>query len=168
MSRRRGGERELGRGGVILMKRHPFRHLSRDTRGQSVTAEFLLVILLIVLFLGIAMFLTKVRPAQVTVAAAARACARQAEASLSQPRALAQAESAAHIALQAGHLDPARGQVIVTPLGPWDRFAQVSCEVRYTVDLRAVPLLGVFAPSPDLQLRSSYTVSLDRHKSRWE
>jgi hypothetical protein len=150
------------------MKRRPLRRLWQDERGQSVTSEFLLVILLIVLFLGIAMFLTKVRPAQVTVTAAARACARQAEASLSQPRSLAQAESAARIALMAGHLNPSRGQVIVTPLGPWDRFAQVSCEVRYTVDLRAVPLLQVFAPSPDLELRSSYTVSLDRHKSRWE
>lgn len=150
------------------MRQPKIKHLWRDQRGQSVTAEFLLVILLIVLFLGIAMFLTKVRPAQVTVAAAARACARQAEASLSQPRSLAQAESAARIALTVGHLDPGRGQVIVTPLGPWDRFAQVSCEVRYVVDLSAVPLLRVFAPSPDLQLRSSYTVSLDRHKSRWE
>ena len=163
MRRSRGSEGKSG-----SMRKPKIKHLWRDQRGQSVTAEFLLVILLIVLFLGIAMFLTKVRPAQVTVAAAARACARQAEASLSQPRSLAQAESAARIALTAGHLDPGRGQVIVTPLGPWDRFAQVSCEVRYTVDLRAVPLLRVFAPSPDLQLRSSYTVSVDRHKSRWE
>lgn len=150
------------------MKHNPFTRLWRDTRGQSVVTEFLLVIMVIILFLGIAAFLTKVRPAQVSVAAAARACARQAGVSLSQQRNLLQAEQAALTALQAGHLDPARAEVRITPLGPWNRFAQVSCEVRYTVNLRAVPLLHLFAPSPDLRLHAAYTVSVDRHKSRWE
>ncbi len=140
----------------------------RDTRGQAVMGEFLIVILLAVLFLGIAMFLTKVRPAQVSIASAARACARQAGVSLSQQRDVAQGQAAAWEVLQSVHLDPARASVTVTPLGAWDRFGQVQCRVEYTVNLRAVPFLRLFAPGTGLKLRATYTVSLDRYKSRWE
>ncbi len=144
------------------------RQLWRDRRGQSVMAEFLIVILVAALFLGIAMFLTKIRPAQVSVAAAARTCARQAGVSLNQARDVYQGQVAAYSVLQSAHLDPDRAQVTITPLGPWERFGQVQCRVEYTVNLRAVPFLRLFAPGSGLKLRATYTVSLDRYKSRWE
>ncbi len=146
----------------------PLTRLWADRRGQSATLQFLIVVLVLVLVLGLAMFLTKIRPAQVSVAAAARACASQSGVSLSQQRNLHQGTTAAHAVLQAAHLDPGQAVVTVTPLGPWGRFGQVSCQVDYTVDLRAVPYLRAFAPGSQVTLHEQYTVSVNPHKSRWE
>lgn len=142
--------------------------LFTDERGQSPVLEWLLLTLLLVLMLGMATFLVKVRPAQVSVAAAARTCARQAGVTLNQTRGLEQARVSALAVLASGHLDPARAEVQVVPLGSWDRFSQAQCTVLYTVNLHAVPFLRLFAPGPNLTLQASYTTSIDPHKSRWE
>jgi hypothetical protein len=142
--------------------------LWQDERGQSSVVTFPLVALLLVLILGVAAFVVKVRPAQVAVGSAARACARNAVVTLSEPRGLEQSHLTALDVLQARHLNPDQAEVRVTPLGAWERFSAVQCEVVYRVDLRKVPLLALFAPDPDLELTTSYTLDVDPFKSRWE
>lgn len=154
--------------GSKKVRRGALRRLLTDEGGQGETASYLLVAIVFVLFLGISAFLVKVRPAQVTLGSAARECVRQAAESLNQGRGMAQGAAAARAVLQARHLDPSQATVTVTPLGPWERFSRVECRVAYPVDLRRVPLISLFAPSPVLELETAYTLDVQPYKSRWE
>lgn len=154
-------------------KRHPglpstVYGLLSDERGLSAILEFLLVVPLFMLLLALALLVTKVRPAQVTVAAAARSCARQAVTTLDQAQGLSQAGQAGLAVLQARHLNPALATVRVTPLGAWGRAAEVECRVTYTVPLHQVPLLALFSPRSEIPLVAAYRLRVDPYKSRWQ
>ena len=140
----------------------------RDERGQSTVSTFPLIALVLVLFLGITAFVVKVRPAQLTVLAAARACARQGVSTLNQYRGLTQAQIAGRETLQTRHLDAAKATVEVTTVGPWDRWTAVQCTVSYPVDVRRVPFAVLFAGRPEIDLEATYTLRVDPYKSRWE
>jgi Flp pilus assembly protein TadG len=143
------------------------RALVRDRRGQSNLVAFVLIVPLLVVVLGMATFVVRVRPAQVSVAAAARSCARQAVDTLSPAQGVLQGQHAAYAVLDARHLDVAQATVQVTPLGPWDRFTRVQCDVSYHVDLRPVPYLVLFSPTPTQQLTASYQLAVEPRVSRW-
>ncbi len=139
-----------------------------DERGQSELATFPLIVLVLVFFLGLTAFVVKVRPAQVTVMTAARACARQGVTTLDAGRGLSQAQSAGWEALQARHLDPERATITVAPLGAWNRWTAVQCTVTYAADVRAVPFGRLFAGRPEIPLQATYTLLVDPYQSRWE
>lgn len=141
--------------------------LLSDEQGLSEAVEFMLIAPVLVLLLGLALFVVKVRPAQVTVAAAARSCARQAVVTLDQTRGLAQAGESALAVLQARHMDPRRATVRVTPLGVWGRASEVECRVTYTVALNRVPLLALFSRRSEIPLTAAYRLRVDPYKSRW-
>jgi len=138
----------------------------RDERGQGHTVTALTLMLVIVLLLGIALFVTKVRPAQVSVAAAARDCTRQAGLSLDPARGLAQAYAAAEATLASAHLDPARATITVTPLGAWGRATEVRCEVTYSVSPAGIPFGWLFARE-EIPIQATYTTVVEPWKSRW-
>jgi hypothetical protein len=131
-------------------------------------ATFPLIALLLTLFLGVTAFVVKVRPAQLTVLAAARACARQGVSTLNPYRGWAQAQIAGRETLQARHLDAAKATVEVTTVGPWERWSAVRCTVAYPVDVRRVPFAALFAGRPEIDLVATYTLQVDPYKSRWE
>jgi len=131
-------------------------------------ATFPLIALLLTLFLGVTAFVVKVRPAQLTVLAAARACARQGVSTLNPYRGWAQAQIAGRETLQARHLDAAKATVAVTTVGPWERWSAVRCTVSYPVDVRRVPFAALFAGQPEIDLEATYTLRVDPYKSRWE
>lgn len=139
-----------------------------DERGQSTVSTFPLIALLLALFLGVTAFVVKVRPAQLTVLAAARACARQGVSTLSPYRGWVQAQTAGWEVLQARHLDPAQATIAVTTTGAWDRWTAVQCTVSYPVDVRRVPFASLFAGQPEIDLEATYTLQVDPYKSRWE
>ncbi len=140
----------------------------RDERGQNVAATFPFIVMVMVLLLGVAAFVVKIRPAQVSVAAAARACARQAVETLNQSRGLEQSRQAAREVLTARHLDPERAEITVTPLGPWGRAVAVECRIRYSVNVSHVPFLALFSDRPEHELTAVYRLSIEPYKSRWE
>jgi hypothetical protein len=131
-------------------------------------ATFPLIALLLTLFLGVTAFVVKVRPAQLTVLAAARACARQGVSTLNPSRGWAQAQIAGRETLQARHLDADKATVEVTTVGSWERWAAVRCTVSYPVDVRRVPFAALFAGRPEIDLEATYTLQVDPYKSRWE
>lgn len=139
-----------------------------DEAGQSTVATFPLIALLLTLFLGVTAFVVKVRPAQLTVLAAARACARQGVSTLNPYRGWAQAQIAGRETLQARHLDAAKAMIDVTTVGPWERWSAVRCTVSYPVDVRRVPFAALFAGRPEIDLEATYTLQVDPYKSRWE
>lgn len=141
--------------------------LWQDERGQSVVTTFPLLMLFLVLVLGVAAFVVKVRPAQVAVGSAARVCARHAAATLNPELGYQQAATAALETLHARHLSSTQAEITVTPLGTWDRFSQVACTVRYEVDLSRVPLLHLFANSDSQTLEATYILTIEPFKSRW-
>jgi hypothetical protein len=124
--------------------------------------------MVLALFLGVTAFIVKVRPAQLTVLAAARSCARQGVSTLNQERGLMQAQAAGWETLEARHLDPTKATIAVAPLGTWDRWSVVQCTVSYPVDVRRVPFAALFVQSPEKMLEATYTLSVDPYKSRWE
>ncbi len=136
--------------------------------GQSTVSTFPIIVMVLALFLGVTAFIVKVRPAQLTVLAAARSCARQGVSTLNQQRGLQQARLAGAEALQARHLDPTKAVITVAPLGAWDRWSAVQCTVSYPVDVRRVPFAALFVQSPDKMLEATYTLAVDPYKSRWE
>lgn len=140
----------------------------RDERGQSSVATFPMIALVLALFLGVTAFVVKVRPAQLTVLAAARACARQGVSTLNPARGLSQAQAAGWDTLQARHLDASKANITVTTIGPWDRWTAVQCTVSYPVDVRRVPFAALFAGRPEIELDATYTLQVDPYKSRWE
>jgi hypothetical protein len=131
-------------------------------------ATFPLIALLLTLFLGVTAFVVKVRPAQLTVLAAARACARQGVSTLNPSRGWTQAQIAGRETLQARHLDADKATVEVTTVGSWERWAAVRCTVSYPVDVRRVPFAALFAGQPEIDLKATYTLQVDPYKSRWE
>lgn len=159
------GNRKLGTDNPAADERKAVVGLLDDERGQSTVASFPYIAILLLFLLGLAAFVAKVRPAQASVAAAARVCVRQAVESLDLNRALDQGATAAYAALEARHLDPAQAQVQVTPLGPWGRVARVECRVNYTVRLNVL-FGGLFAPREKV-LTSAYQLDVQRYKSLW-
>ncbi len=139
----------------------------RFERGSSPVITFLGLILPMFLLLDLISALVIARPAQISVAAAARNCVRMAVASLNGVLGPQQGETVGLETLTSAGLAGRDPHVNVTGEEGWDRGGNVSCTAQVTVPFGALGLVARLVGRQSLQIRETQSLSIEQWKSRW-
>lgn len=140
--------------------RSPVNQRLRDESGQALVEAALALPVLLVLVFGV-VAVGRVVEAKVAVQAVARDSGRALAVAPSEEQGIADALAAAD-AVGAGYgLDPA-ALTIEIDSGGFTRGGTVTSEVRYSVSLSDLPLLGLF----DVDLSASHAERIDLYRSR--
>jgi hypothetical protein len=128
----------------------------------------MVVVVILALIFGLVMFVSRVQPAKVLVAAAARNCARTGVETLEAGRGLEQAQvTAVETALAGTAIDPVGLQVEATTVNVWGRGQVFVCEAGYNVRVGHLPLVSWFYPNGSVPLRTTVALDIEPYKSRW-
>jgi hypothetical protein len=138
--------------------------VERLERGNGSVVEFIGLVVILVILLDIASMVVIARPAQVTAAGAARACARVAVDTLNGGLGPAQGVAAGQTYLAEAGME---GAVAVHSLHAWDRDAPAQCTVTTEVPAGTIGFVRVFTGRDTIRIEQSSLLSIGAYQARW-
>jgi hypothetical protein len=128
----------------------------------------MVVVLILALVFGLVVFVGRVQPAKVLVAAAARNCARAGVETLAAGQGLEQAQvTAVETALAGTAIHPAGLELRAYAADAWGRGRVFVCQAGYSVRVSHLPLISWFYPQGSVPLRAEVALDIEPYKSRW-
>jgi hypothetical protein len=128
----------------------------------------IIVLLLLAMIFGLALFVSQVQPMKALVHTLAYDCARAGVATLNAGRGLTQAGATAVEAASMGtYYNPAGLHVETYPSTVWGRGQVFVCEVHYNVRTDHLPMVSWFYAGGYVPLSARASMTIEPYQARW-